>query len=63
MTSQQKSLTSDYKYEEIFRGSCPTCGVFQIYKQARCQRMGCLVLHCYSDINCRCGQILWKGNY
>lgn len=53
---------SDYADVIVFKGSCPSCGVFQSHKESRCQMSGCLVLHYYSDVICDCGQILSKGN-
>jgi hypothetical protein len=51
-----------YSKVEIFRGSCGECGVFQTHEQSMCQDAGCLVLHYYGDIECKCGNVLWKGN-
>ena len=51
-----------YEDVELFRGSCPKCGIFQSHKMSMCQDAGCLVLHYYPDIECKCGQVLWKGN-
>ena len=53
-----------YRYDDVilFRGSCPKCGVFQEHTDNMCVEPGCLVLHHYPDLNCKCGQLLWKGN-
>ena len=53
---------SYYKEVEIFRGSCPKCGVFQVHKDSRCVMSGCLTIHHNNDTKCKCGQVLVKGN-
>jgi len=47
----------------LFRGSCGKCGVFQEKYGYRCDRVGCLVMHYYPDIECECGNILVHGNH
>lgn len=51
-----------YSDTQVFRGSCPACGVFQSHEISMCGDAGCLVLHHYGDVECECGEILWRGN-
>lgn len=51
-----------YEDVEVFRGSCPKCGLFQNKIIPMCKDAGCLVLHFYKNVKCKCGKILWKGN-
>ena len=53
---------SDYAEVQVFRGSCPNCGVFQTHKMMMCVMPGCLTLHYYPDVKCACGTSLQEGN-
>lgn len=53
---------SDYAVQTIFKGSCSACGVYQTHEESRCIMSGCLTLHYYGEVKCKCGEVLVEKN-